>query len=301
MHDFPQDIMIEVTNECNLRCITCYSHQDWRKREYMPFSVYQKVIDEIPEKNNKSISLYNYWEPLLHPEIWKMIGYAKWSGIKNIKIATNGTILNLKKIIEIVKGWLDYISISIDWTTQDVYEIFRIWWSLFNVIRNIKNLVRIKEDLQSSLIIELQFIIMRHNEWQIEDIMKLAKELKVDLLRYKTVLIKDKKWEYLLPSNKKYSRYTNTSVKYCNKPKESIVVNVDGKIIPCCYITDNFITKYTFWNIKNENFQEVFSKNKNQQFIKEVTTDKSNTDYCKDCSEWNLNLNYKLIKLNYDS
>ena len=30
--DFPKDIMIEITNNCNLKCITCYSHQDWRKK-----------------------------------------------------------------------------------------------------------------------------------------------------------------------------------------------------------------------------------------------------------------------------
>jgi hypothetical protein len=62
---------------------------------------------------------------------------------------------------------------------------------------------------------------MSHNEKQIKNIEMLAKKLKIDILRLKTVLIKEKKWDYLLPKNEKYSRYKNNlNLNYCNKPKE---------------------------------------------------------------------------------
>lgn len=48
--EFPDDIMIEVTNDCNLKCTTCYSHQDGRKRLYMEFELYKRIIDAIPDK-----------------------------------------------------------------------------------------------------------------------------------------------------------------------------------------------------------------------------------------------------------
>jgi sulfatase maturation enzyme AslB (radical SAM superfamily) len=57
---FPKDIMIEVTNECNLRCTTCYSHQDGREKDSMSFEMFKKIIDEIPDKQEKTLSLYNY-------------------------------------------------------------------------------------------------------------------------------------------------------------------------------------------------------------------------------------------------
>jgi MoaA/NifB/PqqE/SkfB family radical SAM enzyme len=77
--EFPNDIMIEITNNCNLNCATCYVHRDSRKKEFMSFEFFKEIIDQIPEKNKKTISLYNYGEPLMHKEIDKFIEYAKKS------------------------------------------------------------------------------------------------------------------------------------------------------------------------------------------------------------------------------
>jgi sulfatase maturation enzyme AslB (radical SAM superfamily) len=74
---FPKDIMIEVTNECNLRCTTCYSHQDAREKSYMSREIFEQIIDSIPEKREKTLSLYNYGEPLMHKEIHHFVEYAK--------------------------------------------------------------------------------------------------------------------------------------------------------------------------------------------------------------------------------
>ena len=56
----PKDLMIEITNNCNLNCATCYVHRDGRKKEFMSFDFYKSIIDQIPEKEDTSISLYNY-------------------------------------------------------------------------------------------------------------------------------------------------------------------------------------------------------------------------------------------------
>ncbi len=300
MIKFPNDIMIEVTNECNLKCITCYSHQDGREKKYMDFWVYKKIIDEIPEKETKTISLYNYWEPLMHKQIWEFVSYAKQSWIKNIKIATNGTFLTTNKSVELIKSWLDYISISIDGTSQDIYWQFRVGWNLNLIIKNINTLVKLKQKLWKWPVIELQFIIMSHNESQVEAIKKLAQKLWVDVLRYKTVLIKEKQWSHLIPKDKKYSRYLNfEKTNSCKKPIEWIVINVDGKVIPCCYITDKYIDVHSLWNVVETNLVDLYNSKKSQDFVNSVVNDKQSVEYCRDCEEWNLNLDYQVIKLKW--
>jgi len=300
MNKFPNDIMIEVTNECNLRCITCYSHQDDRVKKYMSFDIFKKVINEIPEKNSKTISLYNYWEPLLHKQIWEFVKYSKDKWIKNVKIATNWTFLDTSKSIELIRSWLDYISISVDWTTQNIYEKFRVWWKLSQVVNNIHMLVKLKKKFWFWPVIEVQFIIMSHNEKQIEQIKSLAEKLWVNVIRYKTVCIKEKKWSYLNPTSIDYSRYskrikTNT----CLKPTTWIVVNVDWKVLPCCYITDKYIDTHVLWNINESNLVDLYNSEKSQNFIKNVKNNKQNVIYCKDCEEWNLNLDYKVINFKW--
>jgi hypothetical protein len=62
---------------------------------------------------------------------------------------------------------------------------------------------------------------MSLNENQIKDIELLAKKLKVDILRYKTVLIKEDRWKYLNPINPEFSRYNKSNItNICLKPKE---------------------------------------------------------------------------------
>ena len=56
---FPNDIMIEVTNVCNLKCTTCYSHQDGREKRFMSLDVFKKIVDNIPSPEDKTMSLYN--------------------------------------------------------------------------------------------------------------------------------------------------------------------------------------------------------------------------------------------------
>ncbi|MDD2870365.1 MAG: radical SAM protein [Candidatus Gracilibacteria bacterium] len=298
MTNFPNDIMIEVTNVCNLKCTTCYSHQDDRHKKYMDFSVFKKIIDEIPEKNTKTISLYNYGEPLMHKQIGEFIKYAKLNGIKNIKIATNGTFLTANKSVELINAGLDYLSISVDGTTQEIYEKFRVGGNLNQIIKNIQILVKLKEKLGYGPIVELQFIIMSHNENQVENIKLLAEKLGVDVLRYKTVLIKEKQWSHLIPKNNNYTRYKEvTKTISCNKPNTGIVINVDGKIIPCCYITDKYIDIHSLGNINDNNLEELYNSNKSQKFVNDVFRNKQNVAYCCDCEEGNMDLDYKVIKI----
>lgn len=293
---FPQDIMIEITNRCNLNCTTCYVHIDGRPKQDMSFELFKKIINEIPAKENKTLSLYNYWEPLLHMEIGRFVQYAKTSGIKNIKIATNGHMLTTKIWAELILGWLDYICISIDGTTQEIYEKFRRWWNLHLVINNILQFVRLRDKIGKNPVIEILFIVTSENMHQIAHIKNLAKVLGADLLKLKKVEITGAQWKYLDPG-KIFSRYENqATIHSCKKPQEWIVINVDWTVLPCCYITDHRIKTHNFWNIKNNTLSEIFFFQKNQTFISTLDQDKKEVDYCKNCNEGNINLYYDVIE-----
>lgn len=295
---FPNDIMIEITNNCNLNCATCYVHRDWRKKEYMTLDFFKIIIDQIPNKENKTISLYNYWEPLLHKKIADFIKYSKASWIKNIKIATNWHFLTNNMSIDLIKSWLDYISISIDWVNQKSYENFRVWWNLKLVIKNIINLVKLRNKYSKLPIIEIQYIITSQNFNDLDKIELLAKKLGVDILKLKRIEITEYEWNYLNP-DWKFTRYNRNNLKnYCNKPKESIVVNVDWKLLPCCYITDKYLNSHNLWNAKDKKIIELLEEKK--EFIDKIATNKTNIDYCKNCNEWHNEIYYKIIDFRND-
>lgn len=290
------DLMIEPTNKCQLKCTTCFSHQDGRKKTFLKFHDFKQIID----KNGhliRRISLYNYGEPLINPKIWMMVAYAKSKNIPYVKIATNGLLIN-KYSNEILKSGLDLLSISLDGATQKIYAKFRRKGRLDSIIKGISKLVNMRNSILSRLRIEIQFIIMKHNEHQLLDIEKLARRLRVDFLRLKTVLIKNNKWSYLLPKDEIYSRYSGLKkTEICKKPLKELVINCDGTIIPCCYITGPSIASFNFGSIFDQTLQDVLNSKKYRAFALNCSTNKSKNPCCRNCFEGQAFLDHKVIKL----
>ncbi len=84
-----------------------------------------------------------------------------------------------------VKSRLDRLIIFIDGTTQDVYTQYRIGGNLNKVIEGAKNIVKWKKELKSQKpFVFFQFLVVKPNEHQIEDIKKLAVEVGVDEVRF---------------------------------------------------------------------------------------------------------------------
>lgn len=289
------NLMIELTNRCTLRCPTCFSHQDGRVKKDMGMSDFRRIIDESNGLID-SISLYNYGEPLLNGKLLEMILYAKMKGVRFIKVATNAMQLTPAKAKKIILAGLDYISISMDGATPDTYKQFRKGGRFETVVAHTRELVKLRNTLRGRLKIEIQFIIMRHNEHEIEAIEKLAQELGVDRLRLKTVLIKKDLWRHLLPRNERFSRYApQTKSTRCFKPTKELVVNGDGTVIPCCYIVEKDVEKFKMGNIFEQSLEEILNSEKYKSFVEKCTTDKSQLSSCKDCEEGNLSLDYGVI------
>ena len=76
-----------------------------------------------------------------------------------------------------VESGLDRLIISIDGTTQDVYEQYRVGGRLEKVLEGARNIVRWKKELKSKTpFIFFQFLVVRPNEHQLDDIRRLAAE-----------------------------------------------------------------------------------------------------------------------------
>lgn len=291
--------MIEVTNRCTLRCPTCFSHQDGRQKADLSYANFKKIIDENHDLI-ESLTLYNYGEPLLNDDLPAMVAYAKSQKIGFIKIATNGMNLTSTRAKELIASGLDYLSISIDGATRKVYEKFRVGGDFKKVVTYTRNLVKLKNMLKSTLKIEIQFIIMRHNEHEIEAIEKLARKLGVNRLRLKTVLVKKDEWQYLLPRNEYYNRYSfNAEEAQCRKPLHEVVINCDGTVIPCCYIVGNDIEKFKIGNVFEQSLGEILDSEKYKAFVRICSTQKRSLSSCRHCPEGNQPLDYKVVDINH--
>lgn len=230
----PSNLLIEPTNICNLKCPGCPTGAGilTRPKGYMSYDNFKKIIDEIGS-GLESVFLWNYGEPFLNPDVFKMIKYARTKGIKTVT-STNGYFLE-DNINNIIDSGIDILRVSLDGASKETYDTYRKNGDFKKVINNLTDLC---EKKPKDIYIELQFIIMKHNEHEVEKIKKLAKNIGVDKLSLKSVWFLDKrlrdKYKDLIPKNKIYQRRLKQSG-YCIRPWYHMTIQWNGDVAPCCY------------------------------------------------------------------
>ena len=294
---YPFFLMIEPTNICNLECPLCPLGSGIlkRKKGIMPFEKFKKIIDEMGDFL-LNVSLYDFGEPFINKDVYKMINYAKNKRIF-VRISTNGHFFNKEEDRKkLVKSQIDNLIVSLDGASQETFIKYRKKGNFNEVANNLKKIVQLKKQYKSRLpYIELQFIVMRQNEHEIGKMERLAKEVGVDKLTLKSVLLdevdhlsNEEKARYL-PTNPKYNRYEDKqkidkkekiNIRHCSRVWLSSVILWDGSVVPCCY---DFDGNHIFGNVFKESFQNIWNNEKYKSFRKQILKDKTVFKICKSC------------------
>lgn len=291
---FPISMAIEPTTSCNLRCPECPSglRQFTRPIGMLEPTFFKKTIDEV-HKELIYLTFYFQGEPYLNPNFLDMVKYASDKGIYT-STSTNAHYLNKEQAKKTVESKLDRLIISIDGTTQETYEQYRIGGQLQKVIDGTKNIIEAKRELKSNTPhIVFQFLVVKPNEHQLEDVKKLARDLGVDEVVFKTAQVYDfENGNPLIPENIKYSRYKKNSdgtysiknklLNQCWRMWSSCVVTWDGLVVPCCFDKD---AKHQLGDLKTQNFEELWGSVKYQKFRQSILKSRQEIDICKNCSE----------------
>ncbi len=146
--EFPLHLDIESSSVCNLRCPFCATtHNRWGrdKRGFMDFDLFRKIIDEGADNDLYAIKLSLRGEPLLHPDLVRMVAYAKRKGIIDVYFNTNAVLLNEELFGKLIDAGLDRISISIEGFRKEVYEKFRVGAKFERLIENVGRLRHMRE------------------------------------------------------------------------------------------------------------------------------------------------------------
>ncbi|MBL0048770.1 MAG: SPASM domain-containing protein [Bacteroidetes bacterium] len=290
----PISLAIEPTTSCNLRCPECPSG----KREFtrptgmLDNGFFTKTIDEL-KGHLLYLTFYFQGEPYLNPRFLEMVKYASSRNIYT-STSTNAHYLNDENARQTVLSGLDRLLISIDGTTQETYESYRIGGTLSKVIEGTKNIVKWKKELKSNTPhIVFQFLVVKPNEHQTEEVQKLADTLGVDEVKFKTAQVYDyENGNPLIPENSIFSRYRkNEKGKYelknklqnhCWKLWHSSVITWDGRVVPCCFDKD---ASHQFGVLKSNSFKEVWQNDAYNRFRTALMKSRSEIDICKNCTE----------------
>lgn len=292
---FPTKLTIDLTANCNLRCPLCPTGQGdkTRKRGFMKFNNYKKLIDEVGDFLI-DVDLFNWGEPLLNKKVFQMVNYSHKKRIK-VRISSNLNHFPSGYEEDLVKSKLHHLVVSLDGITQESYSQYRIGGSLEKVLDSVKKIASEKRKQKSPFpFITWQFIVMRHNEHEMDEAKKLTKSWGFDRIvfqgnrgdmgreLFESDKEKKEKHGYWLPNegenNKKKEEKLTRS---CNFLWNQSVINWNGSVSPCCLYYDE---KYDFGNAIESGFGEVWNNQKYQEARKLVIQRKSKD---KDLVCWN--------------
>jgi radical SAM protein with 4Fe4S-binding SPASM domain len=290
----PMNITIEQTNVCNLDCPVCETGAGilGREKGHLTPEKFRIIIDQIGAHTN-TLLFYFMGEPFLNKHVYDMIRYAKNAGIPFIETCTNGDFVNPEKL---VACGLDRVSFQIGGMTQETHEIYRVKAKLDKAMHNLKETIRLRNERNAPLQIEVGFILMKHNEHEVERFEREIKAMGAD----RTVVIDPcvrtiDQGKQFLPTDRKHWAYDEASfAQGVLRPKVlpdnvcpwiyySMAIHVNGNVVPCC--RDPRGTE-VMGNIFEQSLEEIWNGPKFQDLRERVMRDQGSVEICRLCSSY---------------
>ena len=290
----PFSVSFEPTTSCNLRCPECPSglRAFTRPTGMLQPDFFERCIDELAP-NLQYLMFYFQGEPYLNPSFLDMASYASRKGIFTAT-STNAHYLGDENARRTVESGLDRLIVSIDGTSQETYQSYRIGGKLEKVLEGTRNVIAWKKKLKSRTPhVIFQFLVVRPNEHEIEEVHKLGADIGVDEVRLKTAQIYDyENGSDLIPTQDAYSRYRqnvdgkwsikNKLLNHCWKLWHSCVITWDGQVVPCCFDKD---ATYRLGDLQTTSFADIWRSEPYHKFRSSVLKSRSEIDICKNCTE----------------
>ena len=289
----PISYSIEPTNHCNLKCPECPSGLGSLTRPLGLLNPddFKKLIDNICS-TGFYVQLFFQGEPFINKNLGGMINYARKKNMY-VSISTNGHFISEKNVDTVLKNAPDKIIYSIDGLDEESYQNYRVGGTFEQADAGLRALLKKKKEInQKHPYVELQFIVMKQNEHQLDEVLKYGKEVGVDKVVFKTMQISSYENALkFLPSNKKYRRYIidNGSFRIKGKLKNhcfalwrTSVITWDGKVVPCCFDKD---AEYELGLTNGKSFKDVWHSDEYNNFRARILGDRQSVSMCTNCTE----------------
>lgn len=269
----PVELLIELTNACNLACVMCPHAQMKRGRGVMSRELFRKIIDEASDLDIRSIKLAGLGEPLLDRDIAEKIAYAKMKNLC-VKMFTNGMLLDQQRSQQLIQAGVDEIFISIDGGTPLVQETIRKGSSFSQLQANLGYLNDLRREMKASgkrvpeVIINVTYQEANKNERRL--IRNNWGDL-VDNIR----LFPIHNWEVAMNVPKRASQP-------CHLPFFQMAVCWDGRIALCCI---DYECQHQLGDVTKESIASIWRGTTAMEFRKLHLDCKPETiDLCRSCS-----------------
>lgn len=238
------------------------------KAGHLSFEQFKHILDAY---NFRYVGLHGWGEPLLNPELFDMLKYAKSRGVIT-NLTTNGILVE-KHVTDILDSGVNDLAFGI--YSGDFLDRFQsglekllsersqrnldIPKTYFDITIYRDNYDEIPDLIETTIDLGIDAIILHRlfNVYKVDpDVEYITKEEEETLFRKVRNLSKEGRYKIYLPRRHSLP---------CIYVKRSIFVAWDGKVTPCCYLPD-----YSLGDAFNGNFKTILSAR--SKFIRNMCT-----------------------------
>jgi MoaA/NifB/PqqE/SkfB family radical SAM enzyme len=250
----PTVLMIENTNHCNAGCVMCPRDTLSRKRGFMEFRLFEKIMKEVSSVTCKPVThLHGFGEPLLDKLLAERIRLAKTCGIRHTYLVTNASLLFPETSRKIIAAGLDKMKISFCGTDEESYNTTMKELRFKVTFQNITEFLRIRKDMKRGhprLI--LQYLPNETNHAKTGEFKALWSSL-IDTKVGDCVNVSSL---HNYGGGRAYKHLGEKIVSVCYFPWTSMSVLWDGRVVTCCMDSNGV---QVLGDLNSQSIQEVWN------------------------------------------
>lgn len=289
----PSAISIEPVAVCDLSCPHCPAGAGniLRKHPVIDPVLFRSIIDQAAPYAGY-LMLYFQGEPLLHRKFFDLVIYARSKRIYTIS-STNGQLITNEVAQKLVASGLNELIISMDGTRQDSYSAYRTGGDIEKLKNGIRFLASSKRELNRFFPrIIIQCIVFRHNQHQLGELKRMARNLGADRVRFKSAQLYDVPGAAdFLPEESRYRRYHVTDdgklimkrrlLNRCRRIWHTAVITSDGDLVPCCFDKE---ASRIMGSLKEQSLKEIWENSEFMAFRDHILKGRKDVAICRNCT-----------------
>jgi wyosine [tRNA(Phe)-imidazoG37] synthetase (radical SAM superfamily) len=178
---FPRNMLVELTNACNHRCVFCGNSKKTRKTGHINEDLLAKILTEAFALGTREVGFYTTGEPFLSPNLAKYVALVKKIGFEYVYLDTNGALATPERAVPVIEAGLDSIKFSINAGTPETYKATHGFDDFNKVISNLEFISNYRNQHGKPAKIYASFVVTPQNQNERERLKEIVGPLVDDI------------------------------------------------------------------------------------------------------------------------